>query len=128
MSGGTGQAAPVIPHATVSKMVIHFTWVHLAAFSYKFEHELREFPAVLAVTPRGVPDPNYGNHGRVVVKLANSFEEAADIVRDGAKAFLVGRVRGRRTNDDIGAEAKLLQERRDAGPCCGFHDEVSGRR
>ena len=59
-------------------------------------------PAVLAVTPRGVPDPNYGNHGRVVVKLANSFEEAADIVRDGAKAFLVGRVRGRRTNDDIG--------------------------
>jgi uncharacterized delta-60 repeat protein len=57
-------------------------------------------PAVLAVTPHGHIDPKYGNHGHVVVKLANAFEEAADIVRDGAETFLVGRIRG--THDDIG--------------------------
>jgi len=57
-------------------------------------------PAVLAVTPHGITDTTYGNHGHAVVRLAASFEEAADIVRDGAKAYLVGRVDG--TGDDIG--------------------------
>jgi uncharacterized delta-60 repeat protein len=57
-------------------------------------------PAVLALTPHGIPDPSYGNHARVVVKLAKAFEEAGDIVRDGAKAYLVGRIRG--THDDMG--------------------------
>lgn len=57
-------------------------------------------PAVLAVTAHGIVDARYGTHGHVVVKLANAFEEAADIVRDGGKAFLVGRIRG--TRDDIG--------------------------
>ena len=57
-------------------------------------------PTVLAVTPHGTVDTGYGHHGHVVVKLANAFEEAADIVRDGARAFLVGRIRG--THDDIG--------------------------
>lgn len=57
-------------------------------------------PAVLAVTPHGRIDTRYGHHGHVVVRLANAFEEAADIVRDGRRAFLVGRIRG--THDDIG--------------------------
>ena len=57
-------------------------------------------PAVLAVTPHGITDTSYGHHGHVVVRLAAAFEEAADIVRDGAKAYLVGRIRG--TGDDIG--------------------------
>ena len=57
-------------------------------------------PAVLAVTAHGIVDARYGTHGHVVVKLANAFEEAADIVRDGGTAFLVGRIRG--THDDIG--------------------------
>ena len=57
-------------------------------------------PAVLAVTPRGGVDASYGTHGRVVVRLAKAFEEAADIVREDAKALLVGRIRG--THDDIG--------------------------
>jgi uncharacterized delta-60 repeat protein len=57
-------------------------------------------PAVLAVRPSGLPDPTYGNHGRVVVHLANAFEEAADIVRQDGKAILVGRIRG--NHDDLG--------------------------
>ncbi len=57
-------------------------------------------PAVLAVTPQGIPDQSYGNHGHVVVHLTSAFDEAADIVRDGAKAYLVGRIHG--TDDDIG--------------------------
>jgi uncharacterized delta-60 repeat protein len=57
-------------------------------------------PAVLALTPHGIPDPHYGRHGRVVVRLAKPFEEAADIVRDDGKTLLVGRIPG--THDDIG--------------------------
>lgn len=57
-------------------------------------------PAVLAVTRHGTLDTSYGRHGHVVARLAKAFEEAADIVRDGAKAFLVGRIRG--VHDDIG--------------------------
>jgi uncharacterized delta-60 repeat protein len=60
----------------------------------------RAGPAVLALTPRGIPDPSYGRHGHVVVRLAKVFEEAADIVREGAKSLLVGRIRG--AADDIG--------------------------
>ena len=57
-------------------------------------------PAVLAVTPHGVADGHYGQHGHVVIRLAGAFEEAADIVHDGGKALVVGRIRG--THDDIG--------------------------
>jgi uncharacterized delta-60 repeat protein len=57
-------------------------------------------PAVLAVTPHGLVDGRYGRHGHVVIRLAKAFEEAADIVHEGAKAILVGRIRG--THDDIG--------------------------
>jgi uncharacterized delta-60 repeat protein len=57
-------------------------------------------PAVLAVTPHGLIDTSYGHHGHVVVRLANAFEEAADIVRDGRQTILVGRIRG--SHDDIG--------------------------
>jgi uncharacterized delta-60 repeat protein len=57
-------------------------------------------PAVLAVTPHGIPDQRYGTHGHVVIKLAKAFEEAADIVREDGKALLVGRIRG--THDDFG--------------------------
>ena len=38
--------------------------------------------------------------GHVVIRLANAFEEAADIVRQDGKALLVGRIRGNR--DDLG--------------------------
>jgi uncharacterized delta-60 repeat protein len=57
-------------------------------------------PAVVAVTAHGTVDTSYGHHGHVVVRLTKAFEEAADIVRVGAKALLVGRIRG--THDDIG--------------------------
>jgi uncharacterized delta-60 repeat protein len=57
-------------------------------------------PAVLAVTPHGIADGHYGQHGHVVIRLAKAFEEAADIVHEGVKAILVGRIRG--THDDIG--------------------------
>jgi uncharacterized delta-60 repeat protein len=57
-------------------------------------------PAVLEVRPNGLPDPSYGHHGRVVVHLANAFEEAADIVRQDGKAILIGRIRG--NDDDLG--------------------------
>ncbi len=57
-------------------------------------------PAVLAVTPHGLLDGHYGQHGHVVIRLAKAFEEAADIVHDGGTAILVGRIRG--THDDIG--------------------------
>jgi uncharacterized delta-60 repeat protein len=60
----------------------------------------RADPAVLALTKHGIPDPSYGRQGRVVVRLATAFEEAADIVREGAKSLLVGRIRG--AGDDIG--------------------------
>jgi uncharacterized delta-60 repeat protein len=57
-------------------------------------------PAVLAVRPRGALDTSYGSHGHAVIKLANAFEEAADIVRQDGKAILVGRIRG--NHDDLG--------------------------
>jgi uncharacterized delta-60 repeat protein len=57
-------------------------------------------PAVLAVRPSGLLDTSYGSHGHVVIKLANAFEEAADIVRQEGKAILVGRIRG--NHDDLG--------------------------
>ncbi len=57
-------------------------------------------PAVLAVRHNGLLDTSYGSHGHVVIRLANAFEEAADIVRQDGKALLVGRIRGNR--DDLG--------------------------
>jgi uncharacterized delta-60 repeat protein len=57
-------------------------------------------PAVLAVRPSGLLDTRYGSHGHVVIKLANAFEEAADIVRQDGKAILIGRIRG--NHDDLG--------------------------
>ena len=57
-------------------------------------------PAVLAVRHNGLLDTSYGSHGHVVIKLANAFEEAADIVRQDGKALLVGRIRG--NHDDLG--------------------------
>lgn len=57
-------------------------------------------PAVLAVRHNGLLDTSYGSHGHVVIKLANAFEEATDIVRQDGKALLVGRIRG--NHDDLG--------------------------
>ena len=57
-------------------------------------------PAVLAVRHNGLLDTSYGSHGHVVIRLANAFEEAADIVRQDGKALLVGRIRG--NHDDLG--------------------------
>jgi uncharacterized delta-60 repeat protein len=57
-------------------------------------------PAVLAVRHNGLLDTSYGSHGHVVIRLANAFEETADIVRQGGKAILVGRIRG--NHDDLG--------------------------
>ena len=57
-------------------------------------------PAVLAVRHNGLLDTSYGSHGHVVIRLANAFEEAADIVRQGGQAILVGRIRG--NHDDLG--------------------------
>src|SRR6185369_4192778 len=45
MSGCTGQAAPIIPDASVRKMFIHFARVYLPSFPHKSQHESREFPA-----------------------------------------------------------------------------------
>src|SRR5215510_1887682 len=57
MSGGAGQAAPIILDAAVRKMIIYFARMYLAAFSYKFQHALREFPA------RGRPgSTSFGRH------------------------------------------------------------------
>jgi uncharacterized delta-60 repeat protein len=56
--------------------------------------------AVAAITPDGNIDRTYGNHGHVVISLAKSFEEATDVVTDGSRTLLVGRIHG--TGDDIG--------------------------
>src|SRR5262249_13264759 len=57
MSGGTGQAAPIILDAAVRKMIIYFARMYLPALSYKFQHKLREFPA------RGRPGSrSFGRH------------------------------------------------------------------
>ncbi|MEP6758135.1 MAG: hypothetical protein ABJB55_02965 [Actinomycetota bacterium] len=56
--------------------------------------------AVVATDPTGIPDPAYGNNGRVVLRFARAFEEATDIVASGARALVVGRIHG--TGDDVG--------------------------
>ena len=56
--------------------------------------------AVVATDPTGIPDPAYGDNGRVVLPFAHAFEEATDIVATGARALVVGRIHG--TGDDIG--------------------------
>jgi uncharacterized delta-60 repeat protein len=57
--------------------------------------------AVLAARGSGRRDPGYGRDGQVVLNLATAFEEATDIVAWGARALLVGRIRGH-GSDDIG--------------------------
>jgi uncharacterized delta-60 repeat protein len=53
-------------------------------------------------TPRGLPDPAFGNGGVVILAWSGAPERADDLVRVGAKLLIAGRIHRASTADDVG--------------------------
>ncbi|TMK36726.1 MAG: hypothetical protein E6G58_04170 [Actinobacteria bacterium] len=57
---------------------------------------------IVRYTPRGLPDPTFGNGGVVILALGGAPERADDLVRVGTKLLVAGRIHRASTADDVG--------------------------
>jgi uncharacterized delta-60 repeat protein len=57
---------------------------------------------IVRYTPKGLPDPTFGNSGVVILAWSAAPERADDAVRVGAKLLVAGRIHRPSTGDDVG--------------------------
>ena len=57
---------------------------------------------IVRYTPKGLPDPTFGNGGVVILAWSSAPERADDLVSVGAKLLVAGRIHRTSTGDDVG--------------------------